>query len=303
MTDTQPQGGELREAIERLLDRVRPGPHNTTCSTEKPMVKVSMTLAAANEHVRDLTTILSALPDRGAGAGVLTQQELDEYTRCARADMTARTSTGVIVDGETLLALVSAYRPILSALPERAGEGVEQTDVDALIAEALGSGIPALTERGQVGQVLDLAWPVFGGNHQTAEFWHDFSDAVRFALGVLPSISPPPPAQGSGDQSLIQQANALIQRAIDRGDTGLAMAIAAFRNRALDAIDALAPSTVNQELVELKTEVTRLEAALTRIAFLRPGGPTRNKLAMRMEEAAIAALSRARSQAGDGGEA
>lgn len=49
--------------------------------------------------------------------------------------------------------------------------------------------LPPITDRGRAGQIMDAAWPEFGGNHQTAEFWENFGAGVEFALKCVPSPS------------------------------------------------------------------------------------------------------------------
>lgn len=44
--------------------------------------------------------------------------------------------------------------------------------------------LPALTQRGLAGQVMDLAWPHYFGNNLPAEFWSAFAEGVRFTLHV-----------------------------------------------------------------------------------------------------------------------
>lgn len=45
--------------------------------------------------------------------------------------------------------------------------------------------LPPITERGLAGQIMDVAWPSYSGNHQTAEFWDAFAAAVTFTLDVI----------------------------------------------------------------------------------------------------------------------
>lgn len=40
-------------------------------------------------------------------------------------------------------------------------------------------------DRGIQGQIMDAAWPKFGGNHQSAEFWNDFGEGVAFTVKTL----------------------------------------------------------------------------------------------------------------------
>jgi hypothetical protein len=35
---------------------------------------------------------------------------------------------------------------------------------------------------GEIKRIVDAAWPSYGGNHQTAEFWEAFVEGVRFTL-------------------------------------------------------------------------------------------------------------------------
>lgn len=51
--------------------------------------------------------------------------------------------------------------------------------------------LPPITDRGFAGQIMDVAWPHYGGNHQTAEFWNDFGEGVRFALHYASPPSAP----------------------------------------------------------------------------------------------------------------
>jgi hypothetical protein len=44
---------------------------------------------------------------------------------------------------------------------------------------------PEMTNRGLHGQIMDAGWPEFGGNHQSAEFWEDFSRGAHFTLTCL----------------------------------------------------------------------------------------------------------------------
>lgn len=42
--------------------------------------------------------------------------------------------------------------------------------------------LPPEAGRGLAGQVMDAAWPEFGGNNAPADFWHAFALAVRFTI-------------------------------------------------------------------------------------------------------------------------
>jgi hypothetical protein len=48
-----------------------------------------------------------------------------------------------------------------------------------------GRELPPITERGIQGQLMDAAWPHYGGDMQTAEFWCDFGEGIRFAAHFL----------------------------------------------------------------------------------------------------------------------
>lgn len=39
--------------------------------------------------------------------------------------------------------------------------------------------------RDPVSRIMNAAWPEYGGNHQTIEFWNDFGEGVQFALKHL----------------------------------------------------------------------------------------------------------------------
>lgn len=51
--------------------------------------------------------------------------------------------------------------------------------------------LPPITDRGLQGQLMDVAWPLYGGDMQTAEFWCDFGEGVRFAVHFLTPVVPP----------------------------------------------------------------------------------------------------------------
>lgn len=57
--------------------------------------------------------------------------------------------------------------------------------------------LPPLTDRGLLGQLMDAAWPHYGGNSQPPEFWYDFEEGLRFAAHYLA-----PPAATSDDQDV-----------------------------------------------------------------------------------------------------
>ena len=59
---------------------------------------------------------------------------------------------------------------------------------EAMFREAV--ALPPITERGLQGQIMDAAWPEFGGNMQTAEFWNAFGTGVEFALKALTHPAP-----------------------------------------------------------------------------------------------------------------
>lgn len=63
-----------------------------------------------------------------------------------------------------------------------AGEGKAHDELLSLIPDEI--DIPPMTDRGVAGQVLDVAWPLCGGNHQDADFWNIFSFAVHLTLRV-----------------------------------------------------------------------------------------------------------------------
>lgn len=44
--------------------------------------------------------------------------------------------------------------------------------------------LPADAGRGELGQLLDAAWQVYGGTNMPADFWHDFREGARFVLHV-----------------------------------------------------------------------------------------------------------------------
>ena len=46
--------------------------------------------------------------------------------------------------------------------------------------------LPEMTERGPAGQIFDLAWPHFGGDAQSGDFWPAFGAGVEFALAAFP---------------------------------------------------------------------------------------------------------------------
>lgn len=51
--------------------------------------------------------------------------------------------------------------------------------------------LPAMTERGLAGQIMDAAWPEFGGNALPAEYWQAFNDGVLFALRAVQRAQEP----------------------------------------------------------------------------------------------------------------
>ncbi len=57
------------------------------------------------------------------------------------------------------------------------------------------SELPKLTERGLPGQILDAAWPKYGGNMNTVDFWESFTEGIEFTLSTLTAagytIAPP----------------------------------------------------------------------------------------------------------------
>jgi len=44
--------------------------------------------------------------------------------------------------------------------------------------------LPAEGGRGELGQLLDAAWQIYGGTKMPADFWHDFREGARFVLHV-----------------------------------------------------------------------------------------------------------------------
>lgn len=44
--------------------------------------------------------------------------------------------------------------------------------------------LPADEDRGELAQLLDAAWQIYGGTNMPADFWHDFREGVRFVLHV-----------------------------------------------------------------------------------------------------------------------
>ena len=50
--------------------------------------------------------------------------------------------------------------------------------------------LPEMTERGPAGQIFDLAWPHFGGDAQSGDFWPAFGAGVEFALTAFPPPGP-----------------------------------------------------------------------------------------------------------------
>jgi hypothetical protein len=51
--------------------------------------------------------------------------------------------------------------------------------------------LPPMTDRGVGGQIMDAAWPMFGGDTLGAEFWYAFGSGVEFTLrsGVVPDAA------------------------------------------------------------------------------------------------------------------
>lgn len=74
--------------------------------------------------------------------------------------------------------------------------------------------VPPVTERGIAGQVLDVAWPLCGGNHQDADFWNIFSFAVNLTLKIAALTSAEKAGVGDGDdQSALNVAERIIRQA------------------------------------------------------------------------------------------
>lgn len=66
-----------------------------------------------------------------------------------------------------------------------------------LVSYLLVQAEPALATRSgavKAGEIMKAAWPEFGGNHQTAEFWQDFNEGVTFTLKHLAALEPAEPA-------------------------------------------------------------------------------------------------------------
>ncbi len=51
--------------------------------------------------------------------------------------------------------------------------------------DIIAGALPPETDRGLAGQIMDAAWPEYGGNMNSAEFWEDFGEGVSFALKTL----------------------------------------------------------------------------------------------------------------------
>lgn len=51
--------------------------------------------------------------------------------------------------------------------------------------------LPAVTDRGLAGQIMDAAWPEFGGQQAGGDdFWWTFGDAVTFTIHALRTRRP-----------------------------------------------------------------------------------------------------------------
>lgn len=68
--------------------------------------------------------------------------------------------------------------------------------------------LPPITDRGLAGQIMDAAWPEYGGNHQEAQFWYDFGEGVEFAIKCLDAS--PSPAQ-AGAEPVAWQARQYVR--------------------------------------------------------------------------------------------
>jgi len=65
--------------------------------------------------------------------------------------------------------------------------------------------LPPMTDRGVAGQLMDAAWPHYGGNQQSSEFWCDFGEGVRFAAHYLAKPASEPAGGGVGEVVAIKE--------------------------------------------------------------------------------------------------
>jgi hypothetical protein len=79
------------------------------------------------------------------------------------------------------------YAATLSASSAETGRAVEWRNANGWIGE-LPEWVPAkidlppITDRGIAGQIMDAAWPMFGGEQIGAEFWYAFGAGVELTL-------------------------------------------------------------------------------------------------------------------------
>ncbi|MCJ2009764.1 hypothetical protein [Methylobacterium sp. J-092] len=118
--------------------------------------------------------------------------EYDDAVRCFEvlADTLASAPAAPPADGVESLFQTSIGRyPKLTATlaaRERPADGYASLTWDRPIE------LPEATERGVPGQIMDAAWPEFGGNNLPADFWQAFDLAIRFTIEALAA----PPADG-----------------------------------------------------------------------------------------------------------
>jgi hypothetical protein len=144
---------ERLEAITRVIERVRPGPHNTT--VDGAMVKIIMTIDAAQEHVSDLCGLLDALNRRPSlpveGDGLvealkrIIKTDRDEFGEEGPCALLARKALASHSPGGSLHSSGD-----VEGLVEAAKKVIEACDVGLLSAPILGAlrqALPADDER------------------------------------------------------------------------------------------------------------------------------------------------------------
>lgn len=95
----------------------------------------------------------------------------------------------------------SRLRDLLAALqlPEAEVQSGWTGELPETVPERV--DLPPITERGLAGQIMDAAWPHFGGEQIGAEFWYAFSAAVEFSIrSIGPSEANSPAAPVSDDR-------------------------------------------------------------------------------------------------------
>lgn len=88
------------------------------------------------------------------------------------------------VIGERLTVIPAARAEGPAPVLDREGEEIER---------------PPMSERGLLGQIMDAAWPEFGGNHLPVEWWETASASSKFTLDCLRSwglLGPTPAVLG-----------------------------------------------------------------------------------------------------------